>query len=704
MNDFKLLQKYHALLRPVLGVFVASIILGLAATVVQLGIPLLVRALFNSVFPDRDLALLNSVVLGLAIIYLAHFFLNAVACYIRAHASQKIESELTQNLFKAALGLPPKFSPEKKGGSLLSRITDDAATTVAFVTSALPTVIIDGGKIAIILAILTYINPRLALLALIGIPLYAVEIYFYPRQLRAVKGDLAGSKLDIGTYAKERLAGTEMIRACGQERNELLSLGALVSRHDRIVLRDRLSELARDFAGSITLTSWSIFLVWYLSCLVIGNKESIGEMIALMFFFGQLEAPVRSVIIFANRWNNSLASAGRIDEILASRSQNASKTWHIAFKETAHRRIPHDIEVQFRPHEVSAIVGTTNEERVLIREFLPHSFAPSDGVLMIDGHEISEVRTHALKGKTGIITQGTTLFDGTVIDNILYGNQGMERGDAMRAARQAHADTFIERLVGGYDAPVGVGGSLLTLGQQRQIAIARALLSNPSIIIINEAVSNPGEEDEYFFSGIIDSLKQTKTVIVISTRLSTIRAADNIIVFQDGRFVEQGQFEELFEKHGSFYRFYWRQFGGLAAFRRQLDVELERSGRYGSKFCLAVCKVRNYDFILSKDGARAADKYVESIDLLLKKSMRLGDNSAVLDGDTILLLLPEIDLNQLILFFKRIQKTADIFMAGTEVAKMKFKTAEELLRALNDAAIKGASTREPYNVIPIDNL
>ena len=235
----------------------------------------------------------------------------------------------------------------------------------------------------------------------------------------------------------------------------------------------------------------------------------------------------------------------------------------------------------------------------------------------------------------------------------------------------------------------------------QRIAIARTLLRNPSIIIFDEATSALDAESEYKIHEVISRLRSTKTVIAIAHRLSTIKSADNIMVLDEGRFVEEGQFDQLIERKGAFYKFYWRQFGGLAAFRQHLGMEFERTARYGSKFCLAILELRKYRDIENKDGTDAAEEFAEAADFLIKKQVRLGDNCARLDGDTILLLLPEIDNDQLKQFFNRMRniiprdgdetvkypiKVDELAFVGTRITHKGFKTPEDLLSELKKKA------------------
>ncbi|MFH0799794.1 MAG: ABC transporter ATP-binding protein [Pseudomonadota bacterium] len=716
MSDIKVLQKYHRLLRPYLGTFLIAILFDIGMTLLGLTTPLFTRALFDYAYPYRDLTLLNTTIVAIVVVYFLYFFLSVASDYLQIYIHQEANANLTEKVFHAIQCLPLKFHLSKKTGDLMIRITDDVAKTVGMVTNVLPIIIIDGGRFFVILAISLFINVELTLLALVSIPLYILEARFYAGRIADIEGQSIAVESDIYSRAQEKLSSIKTIKAFGQERNETLSFGGLIRRRYKVAVKGRLLNVIQTFTNSITLQMWSVFLTWYLGYQVVRGTLSIGEIVALMLYIDQLGDPVRSFINLFTQWKTNLVSMRRLDEILeqpTEETQDAGRkdlsikdgsieTAHLSFAYAEQdEEVLHDIEVKFPSKNMTAIVGGSGSGKSTLVNLLLRFFDPSHGMIIVDGQNISEVRIHDLRGKVGIVSQDSTLFDGTVMDNILYGNEGKERGDAMRAARQAGAHDFIERLPGGYDAPVGPGGEYLSGGQRQRLAIARTLLREPQIIVFDEATSALDAESEYRIQDAISALRRTKTVIVIAHRLSTIKTADNILVLENGKFVEEGQFEDLIERRGAFYRFYWRQFGGLATFRQQMDLELERSARYGSKFCLAVLKVQSYEKIESAEGTDAAGKFMDGVDFLLKKSIRMGDNSAILDRDIILIILPEIDSDQLKLFFNRMISLMprpagtdlpyalakeDLRFIGTRVSKRLFRTPEEILHALTDAA------------------
>jgi subfamily B ATP-binding cassette protein MsbA len=714
MSDIKILRKYHALLLPFIGIFLISIFFDIVMTLLGLVAPLLTRVLFDYAYPYRDLALLNVTIFATIGVYFNYFFISVASDYLQIYISQETTARLTERVFHAIQCLPLRFHQEKKSGDLLIRITDDVSNTVSMVFNILPTFIIDGGRFLIILGIALTINPKLTLLALLSVPLYVIEAKFYSAKLARVQQESIDADSDIFSRANERIGNIKTIKAFGMERHETLSFASLIRRRYRVLVKGSLLNIVQTFTNSITLQMWSIFLTWYLGYQVVNGTLSIGEIIALMLYIDQLDEPIHAFIGLFTSWKTNMVSMRRLDEVLDHPSEETMDegadhlelrdgdvaTNRLSFEYEPDAPVLHDLDISFPPNSFAAIVGASGSGKSTLVNLMLRFFDPTDGIILVDGQNIAEVRIHELRQKVGIVAQDAALFDGTIIDNILYGNEGRSRGDAMRAAQLAGAHDFISRMSGGYDTQVGPGGSFLSGGQRQRIAIARTLLRDPSIIVFDEATAALDAESEYKIQEVIASLRHSKTVIVIAHRLSTIKMADNILVLEDGRFVEEGQFDQLLEKKGAFYRFYWKQFGGLATFRQQLGLELERASRYGSRFSLAILKVRRYFDILAEDGADAAARYIEATDLILKRAIRMGDNCAILDAETILILLPEIDAEHLQSFFARIVawlprpaesdiaypiEEGDLLFVGTSIKEKIFKTPEELLSALKKA-------------------
>lgn len=728
MKNLSTLKKYHAYLLPTLSFFLVAILFDIVITLLGLANPMLTRVLFDYAYQFKNLTILNVTIAAIVVTYFLYFFLNIFSDYLQVYVNQEATATLTNNVFYAIQCLPLRFHQEKSVGDLLIRITDDVYNTISMVMSVLPTLIIDGGRLIIILLIALSINPKLTFLALLSVPLYILETKFYAKRLQGVEVESIDAESNIYSRAQERLAGIKTIKAFGQERAETLSFGNLIRRRYRIHVKGKLLDVLRTFTNSITLQMWSVFLTWYLGYQVVQGQLTIGEIVALMLYLEQLAEPISSFSNLATSWKTNLVSMRRLSEVLDYPSEISLQagakdlrpsagevtTDKLSFSYASDEEILHGIKVNFPSCSSTAIVGASGSGKTTLVNLLLRFFDATGGAIFIDGQNISEVRIASLRNRIGMIAQEFALFDGTVLENIVYGNPDRTLKDAMDAAKLASAYDFIMKFPEGFETQVGPGGSFLSGGQRQRIAIARTLLKNPQIIIFDEATAALDPESEFHIQEVIAKLQMTKTVIIIAHRLSTIKTSDRIMVLEGGRFVEEGRFEDLLEKRGAFYRFYWKQFGGLAVFRQQLALEMERAARYGSHFCLAMLKYLKYNDVINERGPDDADHFIDELDYVIKKSIRMGDNSAVLGGDTILMILPEIRPDQLKAFFERLQHVLtnppdekepvakeDLLIVGTRLSRQLFRTPEELVRALMK---KAAALKMDHGEAVIDEM
>lgn len=680
MKDLKTLQRFHGFLKPHLALFLGVILFNLIAACFLISIPLFVKVALDRALAYQDIQLLNTSIATITAAYILYYCFSIISDYCKIYTNEEMVSSLTERVFERIQRLPLKFHLENKPETLLTRTTKDVSGSVQMIEAFLPTILVNGGKIFIIIAILTFIDFRFAVLAVATVLIYIWEIKSDSKIISKFANEAVLANSDIISRASERLTNIKTIKAFGQERNESLSFAWLIKRRYRTEIKKQFLETIKTFGNSATLKLWSIFLIWYLGIQAIKSELTIGEAVMLLLFVHQLASPVKSLTNLVSKWKANLESMVHLYEIFDApcEENSGTSTDRIHFSPLPSLEILNDVSVKFPPQKITAVVNNFADEKTNLANILFRFIDPTSETILIDDHKITDIHICELRNKLGLVTRESSLFDGTVMDNILYGSENKERGDAMSAARLVGAHNFIEKLPGGYDARVGHCGELLSRGEQKLIAIARVILRNPPIIIFDESDEPLDTKCELSIYKTLSSLKNTKTVIVMAQRLSTMKLSDNILVLENGKFVEEGRFENLMEKRGIFYNFYWKQFGGLSNFRKQLELEIERSARYGSKFSAVILKVKDIE--------------METVDLSLKKMMRLGDNSVVFEGDSILILLPEIDEGQLKKYFKRITnelpkmlKTIDannLLFTGFTVTKKSFDSSESLISAL----------------------
>lgn len=727
MGDVRTIARFAALCAPPCGAILCSVAFDAVAVLVAASLPLLLRAVLDVAAPAGDAALLRTLAFAGATALFIAIALRASANILRAAIRQEAEASLAERTFLAIEGLPLDIHLRQRSGDLLRHITDDAPRAVGMIADILPNGLAAGLPVAIAIAISASVDLKLGFIALLILPLLILDACSLDRKGVRAAGKTSGSLASIRERARERLLGIATVKAYGQEHLEALSLGALLRRHCRIAVEGQLIDTFRASARSIAFGAWGALLLWHGGNCLLEGRLTGGWAVAIALYLVWMIPSLRTILALRDDWRERILSMRRLEDILSSgrgataaAGDMAPGDHHtaapLAFTEASGGNPPNGIDAAIPPSGITAIVGTDLGEASLAG-FLQSSLSPADRMVLVRGEGVAEASVQAFRGRVGIVRQDAAIFDGTVIDNILYGNEGKERGDAMRAARLAGAHDFIERLPGGYDAPAGPSGSLLSAGQRQRIALARALLCDPAVVVLDEAPSSPDAESEFRIHEAIRALGKTKAVVVLARRLPTVRAADLVLVAEGGRVIERGTADELLEQRGAFFRCCCRQFGGLAAFFQRLDLELDRAARYGSAFCIAALAIGGMRPPPGEDDP-SAWRRTESVELLLRARMRLGDCSAVLEEGLILLLLPEISARQLAQFFRRIQQSlpaavaagatgysadAALAFAGTRITRKGPRTGEDLALAIATRA-RSQNAREAALIIPEDKL
>lgn len=559
------------------------------ANLVLLAIPLLIMFLFEKSITNNDLQQFNVFIGLVAGTAFLYYLLQKASNHLKGYIRASCCEKLSQKLLRSVDSLAQGLPVGKRSGDLLGIIAREIPNLALTGLNVLPKFAFDCLKILAILAAALLVDIKLALLGLIPAALYVLETRLYPKKIA--------------------------------------------------------------FFG-ITYLLWATLLGWYLGNQIILGAFSTGKALAVALYFVMAWKPAKSVISLFFDWKKFISPIQKFCESLNLKGKRLSKSVGIHVFSGPQEEIVHDVDVKFTPGSLTTIAGNIDSGKTLLPDLI-RFFELNSRIIFVDDWAVTEIKITKSEDKLNFVSQEAKIFDGTIMDNLLYGNEGLERGDAMRAARIAQAHNFIEKLTGGYDAPVGQGGECLSCEERLRVALARVLLRNPSAVIFDEtncSMASPALAD------VFPSLKQTRSVIVMGGSLAIARESDNILFIENGIFVEQGNFDRLIKTNGPFYRYYWRHYGDLAIFKQHVDTEFERMKRYSSKFCVVACIVKCFDEVLVRQGSKGAYDFVNALSRLLKKNMRLEDSVAVLEDNIILLLLPEIDDNQLGLFFARIKK------------------------------------------------
>lgn len=480
---------------------------------------------------------------------------------------------LRRTLFDRLLRLPLPRLWEMKTGGILSRLTGDVDTTTGLLQLAIVSPALAIIKLVIAVGVLMSLNWRLALMAMTIIPGAMLMSFISARRIRPIYRALRRDAEIIDGRVGETFSGIRVVRAFRREMRELMEY--MSGRH--VVLRKEMFAQRREL---LLWTSWgllmsgvNVVIVWYGGYLNIMGRASIGDIMAFQWYTFLLLNPVWNIVNSFSEMQRSLAAMERVFEVLGMERDkpdrpNAVNAPEIVreiqfdgveFEYREGRPVVRDFSVTVPGGTVVALVGRSGAGKTTVTDLVARFHDPTRGVIRLNGRDIKDFRLHSYRDLLALVQQDVFLFDGSVRDNIAYGRHDATAAEVEDAARRANAHEFIERLPEQYETFVGERGVKLSGGQQQRLAIARAFLASPQILILDEATSNLDTESEQLIQQSMASLLAGRTTFVIAHRLSTIRRANLILLMDDGRIIERGTHEELMDSRGVYHDMVRRQ-------------------------------------------------------------------------------------------------------------------------------------------------
>jgi ATP-binding cassette subfamily B protein/subfamily B ATP-binding cassette protein MsbA len=573
------LREYVRWLKPHAPAIALVFVLALAAAGLSMVEPLFMRYIVDRVLLNREIdddarfSRLNAAgALFLALVFVSNL-LNAFREYRQKMLNTRVMLTLRRSLFDRLLRLPlPKLWDMKTGG-ILSRLTGDVDTTTGLMQMAIVSPLVSVMRLAFAVFILLRINWRLGLTALALIPGVMAISFVFARRVRPIYRSLRKDAEQIDGRVGEVFSGIRVVRAFRREVHELLDY--LLGRHT--VLRKELFAQRREM---VIWTSWNVVLgtvnvaiVWYGGWLNLHGGASIGDIMAFQWYTFLLLNPVWQIVNTFSELQRSLAATERVFEVLGMEEDKPDPPDALDAPAVAREIRFEDVEFEYRQGlpvvrdfsiaapggSVVALVGRSGAGKTTVTDLVARFNDPTKGRILLNGVDIRQMKLQSYRGLLAIVQQDVFLFDGSVRDNIAYGRHDVTDAEVEDAARRANAHEFIVRLPDGYQTDIGERGVKLSGGQQQRLAIARAILAAPQILILDEATSNLDTESEQLIQASMADLLAGRTTFVIAHRLSTVRLADLILLMDDGRIVERGTHAELMAARGLYYEMVVRQ-------------------------------------------------------------------------------------------------------------------------------------------------
>jgi ATP-binding cassette subfamily B protein len=510
-------------------------------------------------------------------VFLAVILLSSVIGMLKDYRQRllnvRVMLSLRRTMFNRLLHLPlPKLWDMKTGG-ILSRLTGDVETTTGLLQMAVVSPAISIIRLVIAVGVLFALNWRLAFTAIAVIPGAMLMSFMFARRIRPIYRSVRKDVEQIDGRVGETFSGIRIVRAFGREMRELLDY--MVGRHT--VLRKELFAHRRELvvwgSWSLLVSSVNVVIIWYGGYLNIVGRASIGVIMAFQWYMFLLLNPVWQIVNSFSELQRSLAAMERVFEVLGMEDDKPDKPdareaphvvhdvrfENVEFEYREGRPVVRDFNVAVPGGSVVALVGRSGAGKTTVTDLVARFHDPTRGRIVVNGSDVRDFRLRTYRDLLAIVQQEVFLFDGSVRDNIAYGRHDATDAEIEDAARRANAHEFIVKLPEQYQTFVGERGVRLSGGQQQRLAIARAILASPQILILDEATSNLDTESEQLIQASMATLLAGRTTFVIAHRLSTIRRADLILLMEEGRVIERGTHEELMRAQGKYSEMVLRQ-------------------------------------------------------------------------------------------------------------------------------------------------
>jgi ATP-binding cassette subfamily B protein len=601
-----------ALLRRVLGYarpyrlhLLLMLVIIVASSLVGLVPPLLYRDLIDNVLPNRDFGRLNLLALGLISIPIASGLLGVAERYLNASVGEGIIFDLRQAMYQHMQRMSLRFFTHTKAGEILSRFNNDVVGAQSAVVGTLPNLVTNGITLASTLAVMISIEWRLALLSVAVLPLFLLPARRVGRILRTVRRRAMEFNAEMSSIIGETLGinGALLVKTFGRQRQEIERFRQTSRQVRDLGVRRALVGRWFFMGLGVAAAVGTALIYWVGGRLVLEEAITVGTIVAFAAYLTRLYGPISALSNVQVEFATSMVSFERVFDYLDRPVEiqdrpgaidlervrgrvrfadvsfsylRASSPGETSTSQTSpsgdgsdavlgtaasRRWALRNVSFEIRPGQLAALVGPSGAGKTTVTYLLPRLYDPTEGRITLDGHDLRDVTLESLARQVGMVTQETYLFHDTVRANLLYARPHATQEELEAACQAANIHDMIASLPEGYDTVVGERGYRLSGGEKQRLAIARVILKDPCLLVLDEATSHLDSQSEALIQAALEPLMESRTSLVIAHRLSTILAADQIVVLDDGHLVETGTHAELLARGGLYAHLYETQFG-----------------------------------------------------------------------------------------------------------------------------------------------
>jgi len=490
--------------------------------------------------------------------------------YVTTSVGQWVVHDLRRTLYHHIQRLSLAYHDRKQTGDLISRVTNDIDAIQSFITSGLLGTFVNCLTLFGMIGVMLYLNWRFTLIALSIAPVLFVVVYSYTRRIKKASREVRKKEGEMVSVMQEVLSSIRVVKAFAREEYEERRLEEESLESVEIAMRARSLKAKLSPLVGLIVASGTAMVLWFGARMSLTGRLSAGSLVVFIMYLAKMYKPMQELSKMTDTYSKASVGFERIQEVIemdgevkdlpgarrAPRFKGNLEFENVNFGYEPDRLVLRDINLKIEPGQVAALVGPTGAGKSTIISLIPRFYDPTSGLVKIDGQDVRSFQQKSLRQQMSFVLQETLLFHGTIWYNIAYGKPEATRREILRAAEMANAQEFIEKLPQGYNTMVGERGVTLSGGQRQRIAIARAIIRNTPILILDEPSSGLDAASEKLVFEALDRLMEGRTSIVIAHRLSTIQKAGIIYVVKDGMIVERGKHEELVQKGGLYSELY----------------------------------------------------------------------------------------------------------------------------------------------------